>query len=410
LPAEDDDSVGGRNISGLVPREDFPLLMRRIEDRPINYLDSAATALKPTAVIDAVTAFYREMCANVNRGDHILSQEASTRFEQVRHDVARFINALTREVVFTSNTTDSMNLVAAGLKLGPGDNVVTSIIDHHSNMLPWLGRCETRFLPEAEDGRIDLAQLPGLIDGNTKLVAIGHVSNVTGAIQPVREAIQIARAKGVLVVVDAAQSVPHLPLDVVELGCDFLAFSAHKMLGPSGVGVLYVSEEAADRLATVKVGGGSPERVRTDGFTLKDMPYRLEAGTPNIEGVFGLGAAIAYLKAIGMKRVAEHDAALAAYMHELFAELPGVEMLGPADPTKKIAIASLVPTAATVTPATLGRILSDSHKIMARTGTHCAHPYFAARGKAGALRLSAYIYTSSDDLDAAALAIREVLR
>lgn len=386
------------------------MLARRIEDRPIVYLDSAATTLKPRPVIDAVLAFYRESCANIHRGDHTLSQEASAQFEQVRHDVARFLNALTSEIIFTSGTTESLNIVAGGLRLGPGDNVVASLADHHSNILPWMGRCETRFLPETADGVVDVERLAELVDDKTRLVAIGHVSNVTGAIQPVREAIRIAHARGVPVVVDAAQSVPHLPIDVVELGCDFLAFSAHKMLGPSGVGVLYVNEERAEQIATVKLGGGVPDHVRLDGFTLKDVPYRLEAGTPNIEGIFGLGAAVAYLRRIGMAKVAEHDAALSARMHALFADMPGLELLGPRDPARKLGIVSLVPTVPTLTPATLGRILSDSYKIMARTGTHCAHPFYASHGKPGALRLSSYVYTSEDDLELAARALQEILR
>lgn len=397
-------------ILSLVPVEDFPLLKRTIEDRSIIYLDSAATSLKPNAVIEAVVGFYRDVSANINRSDHTLSQEASGKFEQVRHDTARFIGALTREIVFTANTTDSMNLVANGLHLGAGDNVVTSIADHHSNILPWMGRCETRLLPATSDGVIDLDRLPALINAKTRLVALGHISNVTGAMQPVREAIAIAHAYNVPVVIDAAQSVPHVPIDVVDLGCDFLAFSAHKMLGPTGVGVLFINEERADAFAPSKLGGGIPDHVRTDGYTLKEAPYRFEAGTPNIEGVLGLGAAIAYLKKIGMARVASHDAAMALKMSELFSELPGVEMLGPKDPTKKIAIASLVPTGSTVTAATLGRILSDSYKIMARAGTHCAHPYFASIGRPGAVRLSSYLYTTDDDLEAAAKAIREIMR
>ncbi len=212
----------GRTIASLVPIDDFPLLSRRIEDRAIVYLDSAATALKPRQVIDAVVGFYRDACANVNRGDHTLSQEASARFEEVRHEVARFINALSREIVFTSNTTDSLNLIAAGLGLGAGDNVVASVADHHSNLLPWMGRCEVRLLPEGPDGIVDVDQIPRLIDRRTRLVAVGHVSNVTGAVQPVVDAIRLAHQHGVPVVVDAAQSAPHLPIDVVALGCDLL--------------------------------------------------------------------------------------------------------------------------------------------------------------------------------------------
>lgn len=394
-------------VEPLAPREDFPLLARTIEGKRIVYLDSAATTLKPRPVIDAVVEFYRNFCANVHRGDHTLSREASERLEQVRYQVARFINATSREIVFTANTTDGINLVAESLGLAPTDNVVVTILDHHSNILPWMGRCETRFLPEGPDGAVDLNKLPDLIDARTRLVAMGHVSNVTGAIQPVAEAIAIAHDRGVPVVIDAAQSAPHLPLDVLALGCDFLAFSSHKMLGPSGVGVLYVSEDAEERLSPRRLGGGTPDHVRTDGFSLRDVPYRLEPGTPNIEGILGFGAAIEYLKRIGTERIAAHDAALCRAMTRHLVDLPGVRAIG-SGAGDKIATVSLLPTDATLTATTLGHLLSDSYKIMARSGTHCAHPYFAAHGAGKALRLSTYVYTGEDDIELAASALAEI--
>jgi cysteine desulfurase/selenocysteine lyase len=396
-------------VTPLAPRADFPLLARTIEDRRIVYLDSASTTLKPQAVIDAVLRFYTHFTANIHRGNHSLSQETSEAYEQTRDAVARFLNAGAREIVFTANTTESLNLVGEGLALAPGDNVVSTMIEHHSNLLPWMQRCETRIAPVDDQGRVNVEALERLVDARTRLVAVGHVSNVTGAIAPLARIIELAHARGVPVAVDAAQSVPHLPVDVLALGCDFLAFSAHKMLGPSGVGVLYVAEAMWDRLRPLKLGGGTVDHVRTDGFDLKRVPHRFEAGTPNIEGVLGLGAAVAYLERIGMNAVARHDAQLAESLHRRLADVPGIRVLGPRDPREKIAVASIVPTGK-IDVQLLGSTLSDSFKVMARAGTHCAHPYFGSEGmREGALRLSAYLYNDEQDLAEAARALGELM-
>lgn len=395
--------------AALVPPDDFPLLSRHIEGRRVIYLDSAATSLKPRCVIEAVTRFYSEETANVHRGAHTLGQEASERFEAARHAVARLVNATSREIVFTASATEAINLVAGGLDLASGDNVVVAIGDHHSNILPWMSRCEVRFAPEDGGGRIDLDRLASLVDGRTRLVSVGHVSNVTGAIQPVADVIAIAHARGVPVMLDGAQSVPHLPVDVLALGCDLLAFSGHKLLGPSGVGVLYISQAMAERVKSSKLGGGVPDHVRTDGFALKGLPHRLEAGTPNIEGVIGLGAAVEYLEALGMERVAAHGQDLARLLHARLAPLPGLELLGPAGPERTIGIASLAVRGGNLDVTTLGHVLSDTHKVMARSGTHCAHPYFESRGLHGALRLSTHVYTSRDDVEIAAAALAGIV-
>lgn len=396
-------------LDPLAPAEDFPQLSRAHEGQRIVYLDSAATSLKPQPVIDAVLSFYRDCCGNVHRGDHLLSREASARYEEARHIVARFINATAREVAFTSNTTDGLNLVAHGLGLESDCNVVVTVLEHHSNLLPWMSRCQVRFLPTSPDGVVDLERLPALLDSRTRMLAISHASNVTGALNPVADAIRIAHEHGVPVVVDAAQSVPHHAVDVLALDCDALAFSAHKMLGPSGVGVLYIKEELAARLRPFRLGGGTPDHVRSDGFELKDAPYRFEAGTPNIEGVLGLGAAIEYLERLGMARVAEHDAALTRALHERFSDIPGLVMLGPSQPELKVSIVSLAPTSSGITVASLAHVLSDSYKVMARAGTHCAHPFFESEGIGESLRLSPYLYNGSDDLDRAARALQEIL-
>lgn len=399
-------SLRGDELAAL--REDFPLLRRVIEGRPVIYLDSAATALKPRQVLEAIARFYQHHTANIHRGDHSLSQESSDAYESARGRVARFLNATAGEIAFTSNTTDGVNLVASALRLGRGDNVVASVMEHHSNLLPWLDRCELRLLDEAPDGRFDVSQLADRIDAHTRLVALGHVSNVTGAIQPIEAAIEAAHARGVPVLIDGAQSVPHLPVDVVGLRCDFLAFSAHKMLGPSGVGVLYVAESMWDRLGTFKTGGGMVHQVKADRFSPKRYPHRFEAGTPNIEGVLGLAAAIEYLEQVGMDRVAAHDAELARLMLSLFSELPGATLLGPAEAAHRIAIASLVPPPG-IEASTVGMMLSDSFKIMARAGTHCAHPYFDAHGAAGSVRLSSYLYNTEEEIRAAHAALVDIL-
>ncbi len=392
----------------LVPRSDFPMIERRVGGRRVVYLDSAATTLKPQCVIDAVVEFYRSGTANIHRGVHTLSQEASESFEGARDRLADFIKATSREIVFTANATDSAFIVASGLGLGPESNVVGCRQDHHSNIAPWMKYGEVRLVEEDPSGRVDLQRLEDAIDDRTKLVAVSQVSNVTGVIQPVQEVIEIAHRRGALVFVDAAQSAPHLELDVEAMGCDFLAFSGHKMLGPSGVGVLFVREDVWDRLEVQKVGGGTVDEVRRNDFSLKRFPNRFEAGTPNIEGVLGLSAAVEYLQAIGMPALARHDAHLARLMRERMASVRGIRSFTPS--ADGIAIYSFAPTSPFITSEVLGTMLSDSYKVMARTGTHCAHPYFGAHSADGAVRLSSYLYTSEEEIHFAIDAVEEILR
>ena len=388
-----------------VATTDFPVTGRRLDGRRVIYLDSAATTLKPTPVIDAVLRFYRESTSNVHRGQHALGQEASEAYEAARHAVADFIGASGRGIVFTANATAAINLVADGIGLAAGDNVVTSVFEHHSNLLPWMRRTEVRLAGATPDGALDIAALERLIDARTRLVAIGHASNVTGAVHDVAAVVAVARRRSVPVLVDGAQTVPHLPTDVRALGCDYLAFSGHKMLGPSGIGVLYASEDGMARLTPTWLGGGTVDHVRRADFSLKRAPYCFEAGTPNIEGAIGLAAAVEYLTAAGMDRVAAHGAELAAIMVRELGDVPGLAVLGPGS---RLPIVSLVPTV-DVRVEALAALLSDSAAIMARAGTHCAHPYLAERGVAGTLRLSGYVYTSRDDVAAAAHALRRIM-
>lgn len=393
----------------LVAAEDFPMLSRRIGGRRLVYLDSAATSLKPQAVIDAILDFYQHSTANIHRGVHTLSQEASEAYESARDRVARFINAAAREIVFTSNATEAIYLVAEGLGLCPSDNVVTSILDHHSNILPWMKRCQLKFLPESDNGTIDLNRLEELIDESTRLVTLPYASNATGAIHSIAEAVGIAHRHSVPILIDGSQSVPHLPTDVQALDCDFLAFSGHKMLGPSGIGGLFVREAMWERMSVAKLGGGTVDYVHQERFTLKRFPHCFEAGTPNIEGALGLAAAIGYLEGLGMPEVAAYEAHLARVMNERFACIPGLTLLGPRAPTHKLAILSFAPSTPIIDCEMLGTMLSDSYKIMVRTGTHCAHPYFEAHGLLGSVRLSAYVYTTEADIHLAADATQELL-
>jgi cysteine desulfurase/selenocysteine lyase len=398
------------SIQALAPRSDFPLLEREIEGKRVVYLDSAATSLKPRRVIDEVSWFYTEGTANIHRGVHTLSRNASERFENAREDVARFIGATAREVVFTSNCTESINLVAAALKLGAGDKVIVSVIDHHSNILPWMSRCEVAFLPEAKDGVTDVARLESMIDDRTRLIALGHVSNVTGGINDVAKAVSIAKKRNIPVLIDGAQSVAHFPVDVRALGIDFLAFSAHKMLGPSGIGALYIAEEMWDRMGSLKLGGGTVDYVRTDGFNLKRIPHRFEAGTPNIEGVLGFAAAVRYLDDLGMEKVKAHDEELGQLLMDRFQRIKNLRILGPTDPKKKIAILPFLPDSPLIDFEQLGMMLSDSFKVMARTGTHCCHPYFDSHRLIGCVRFSTHVYTSEEDVLFAADRTEELVK
>ncbi|MBI1947873.1 MAG: cysteine desulfurase [Deltaproteobacteria bacterium] len=398
-------------MTAAVDRADFPLLHpvtgRVIEGRPVIYLDSAATSLKPRAVLDAVAGYDTRYTANVHRAKHTLSEEASQAFQDGRGQVAALIKARPRDLVFTSGTTAAINLVALGLGFPPGSNVVGTVQDHHSNLLPWYQRAEVRLCPVDESGTVDVDRLLSLVDGNTRIVAIGHASNATGAVQPIR-AIADALAGKAPLLVDGAQSVPHLPIDVAALGCDFLAFSAHKMLGPTGIGALWGKAERLEALGTPLVGGGMVDVVTATGFTTKSLPYRLEPGTPHIEGAIGFGAAAAYLMACGMDRVAAHDALLAERLVHGLAGIPGTRLLGPPPGEGRLALASLV-IDRKVAADHVAMILSDTYKVMARSGHHCCHPYFDAVHASGALRLSAYLYNTVDEVDTAVAAVREIL-
>ncbi|WP_437953818.1 cysteine desulfurase [Sorangium sp. So ce296] len=380
-------------------RADFPLLERTLDGRPLVYLDSAATALKPRAVLAAEEAYATQMTANVHRGKHALSEEASVAYESARKRIARFFNADPECLVFVKNTTEAINLVAVGLCLSSDDVVLNAGGEHHANLVPWMRRARVELVPGDPCEPVSLdAAMAAIARHRPKVLAIGHASNITGVIQPARALCEMARAHGVITVVDAAQSAPHLPIDVEEMGCDFLALSAHKMLGPTGVGALVGRREVLEALEPLCVGGGVVERVTATGYTLKKIPYRFEAGTPPISAALGFAAAVSYLDELGFDDIVEHERRLAAALSQSLCEIPGVEVLM-ARREPRLAIAAIAPRSALVGPDALARLLSDGHQIMVRSGFHCAHPLFDRLGlEHGALRASAYVYNTVEEV------------
>ncbi|MBK7862002.1 MAG: cysteine desulfurase [Archangiaceae bacterium] len=387
-------------------RPDFPQLARRFEAGPLVYLDSAATTLKPQAVLDAVVGYYSGYSANVHRGKHRLSEEASEAFDRARADIAAFINADPDEVVLVRNTTEALNLLADTLPVSAERRALVATSEHHSNLVPWQRRGALQLLEVDEEGLLARQTVQQAAEG-AAVLSVAHVSNVTGAVQPLAELLEVARAAGLITVVDAAQSVAHLPIDVRALDCDFLAFSGHKVLGPTGIGVLYGKRERLAALRPAQVGGGTVLTVTATGHTLKEVPYRLEAGTPHIAGAIGLAAALRYLRDVGFEAVAQHDALLARTLTAELADLPGARLLGPK--AGRAPIASIALTSPGVSADHLAMVLSDTHAIMTRSGTHCAHPYFQSLGLPGTLRASAALYNSTADVHAFAAQLRSLL-
>jgi cysteine desulfurase/selenocysteine lyase len=396
----------------LQVRDDFPLLRRKIDGVGIAYLDSAATALKPTSVLAAETAYLTEYTANVHRGHSALGDEASFAYEAARRKIAAFIGAQPATVVFTPNTSYGIAAIAAGLGLSPHDKVLCSSNSHHATMLPWLRRHQVAFLDGDPLLPIDPDHVQRMLkELRPKVVSIGWASNVTGVINPVAQICRLAREYGALSVVDAAQAAPHLPIDVESVGCDFLTFSAHKMLGPTGIGVMHGRRELLERLEPLVVSGGSVDRVLRDGYTLKRSPQRFEPGTPHISGAIGFGAAVEYLERLGFEAIQQHEHRLRTAMSEFFSDLPGVRVLSAPSGSPGLAIASVVPTEVDIHSDALCQILSESYKVMTRSGFHCAHPLFDGQGfQRGAVRLSAYIYNTVEEVRRAGDALRTTLR
>jgi cysteine desulfurase/selenocysteine lyase len=384
-------------------RVDFPALAQKINGEPLVYLDSAASAQQPESVIDAVAEYHRHNHANVHRGVHTLSHRATEAYEGARDAIAAFINARSRrEIVFTSGTTESINLVAQsfcrpGLK--PGDRILLSQLEHHSNIVPWQLLCDQTgakllVVPIDERGELDLVTFNRQIESGVKILAIAHVSNALGTVLPVSELIRRARQHGVPVLLDGAQAVPHMPVDVQALDCDFYAFSGHKMCGPTGIGILYAREQHLERMPPYQGGGDMILEVRFEGTTYNALPYKFEAGTPNISGAIGLGAAVRYLAEIGMERIAAHEGKLLRYMTERLSEVPGIRLIGTA--AHKASVQSFLLD--DIHPHDLGTIV-DHQGVAIRTGHHCAMPVMDFFRVPGTARASLALYNNRDDVD-----------
>ncbi|OGO52933.1 MAG: cysteine desulfurase [Chloroflexi bacterium RBG_16_68_14] len=387
-------------------RADFPILRREGHGRPLVYLDNAATSQKPEVVIDALVEYYTTYNANIHRGIHALAEEATARYEETRQKVADFIGAPGPEcIVFTRNTTESINLVANawGRKnLGPGDEIVLSVMEHHSNLVPWqfIARATGARLRHVDidgEGRLLWDDVERLIGERTKLVAITQMSNVLGTINPVRQIADLAHQRGALVLVDAAQSVPHLPVDVQDLDCDFLAFSAHKMLGPTGVGVLYARRELLEAMDPFLGGGEMIRRVRLEEATWNDVPWKFEAGTPNIAGVCAFSAALGYLQELGMEQVRAHDLYLAREALRRLSQISGVTVYGPKDPEARGGVVAF--NVEDIHPHDVGTVL-DGHGVAIRAGHHCCQPLMGRLDVVATARASFYVYNTVEELDA----------
>jgi len=394
-------------------REDFPILQRSVHGKPLTYLDNAATSQKPRAVIDAITRYYEQENANIHRGVHHLSEVATAAYEAARENVRAFLNApATREIVFVRSTTEAINLVAASFgrsRVESGDEVLITTLEHHSNIVPWQMLCKERgahlrVAPIDDRGVIDLEVFARLLSPRTKLVAVAHVSNALGTVNPVRDIVERAHARGVPVLVDGAQAVPHQAVDVRALGCDFYAFSAHKMFGPTGTGVLWGRAELLEAMPPWQGGGDMIASVTFEKTVYNVLPYKFEAGTPHIAGVIGLGAAIDYLNGVGMDRIAAWEHALLVRGTELLRGVPGVRLIGTAP--QKAGVLSFVLEG--VHAHDVGTIL-DQEGIAIRTGHHCAQPVMDRFGVPATARASLAFYNTFEELDALASGLRKVI-
>lgn len=396
-------------------RKDFPILTRQVNGKPLVYLDSAATSQKPEIVLKAMDDFQRQHNANVHRGIYQLSEEATALYEGSRERIAKFINAKnSAEIIFTRNATEAINLVAlswARQNLKKGDEVVSTEMEHHSNIVPWQILAKERgiilkYLPALPNaGTLDMFALDGLLSSKIKLVCIGHMSNLLGTVNSVKEIVTKAHTVGAKVLVDGCQSVPHLPVDVQKLGCDFFAFSGHKMLGPSGIGVLWAKQEILGKTEPIFGGGDMIKEVTTAGATWNEIPWKFEAGTPNVVGTVGLGAAVDYLMEVGMKNVWQHEQDMAAYVLPKLAAISGIHLFGMSEPSvNRGAIFSIWIDG--MHPHDIASIF-DEQGIAIRAGHMCSQPMLARLGKPAAARASFYLYNTKAEADAFLNAIED---
>ncbi len=398
-------------------REDFPILREQVYNRPLVYLDNAATSQKPQAVLDALVEAYTRWNANIHRGVHHLSQVATQHHEEARQAVADFLGAKSaKEIVFTKGTTDAINMLAFSFGeafVREGDEIVVSQLEHHSNIVPWQMLCERkkatlRVIPLREDLSLDIEQINTLLNEHTRLVSVAQVSNVLGTVNPVEKIVQLAHAMGIPVCIDGAQSAPHLPVNVQALGCDFFVCSAHKMYGPTGLGVLYGKEEWLDRLPPAEGGGEMIEHVRFEHTTYNVLPYKFEAGTPDFIGSYAFAVALQYMSHIGMETIAEHEKQLTCYAEEQLRQLEGVRVY--ADGLEKAGVVSfnVYNGDKLVHPFDVGTLL-DRQGVAVRTGHHCAEPLVDYLGIPGTVRASFGLYNEQEDVDRLIAALRKAI-
>ena len=393
-------------------RDDFPILSRTVYDRPLVYLDNAATTQKPLCVLDAMRDEYLNVNANVHRGVHYLSQQATDLHEAARETVRRFINApKTEEIIFTRGTTESINLVVSSFCeefMGEGDEVIVSVMEHHSNIVPWQLQAAKRgialkVIPIDDSGNLLMDEYEKLFSDRTKIVSVAHVSNTLGTVNPVKDIVRIAHEHGVPVMVDGAQSTPHFKVDVQDLDCDFFAFSGHKIYGPTGVGVLYGKEEWLDRLPPYQGGGEMIESVSFERTVFERLPFKFEAGTPDYVATHGLATALNYVSALGMDNIAAHERELTTYCMEQMQTIPGIRLFG-TTPDKDAVVSFLV---GDIHHLDMGTLL-DRLGIAVRTGHHCAQPVMDRLGVQGVVRASFSLYNTKEEIDALVSGVKRV--
>lgn len=386
-------------------RKLFPILDQEVNGKPLVYLDSSATSQKPVQVIETLDRYYREYNSNVHRGVHTLGTKATDAYEGAREKVRKFINAKSiQEVIFTRGTTTSLNTVAASYgaaNLKEGDEIVITYMEHHSNIIPWQQvakrtGAQLKYIPLQEDGTISLDDVRTTITPNTKIVSVMQVSNVLGVINPVKEIAKIAHDNGAIMVVDGAQSAPHMKIDVQDLDCDFLAFSGHKMCGPTGIGVLYGKKHLLEKMEPVEFGGEMIDFVELYESTWKELPWKFEGGTPIIAGAIGLGAAIDFLNEVGLDNIVEHEHKLAAYALEKMSTVEGITIYGPHDPAKRAGLVTF--NLSDVHPHDVATVL-DAEGIAVRAGHHCAQPLMRWLKASATARASFYLYNTEEDID-----------
>ncbi len=394
-------------------REAFPILHQQVNGKPLVYFDNAATSQKPERVIKKITAYYEGYNANIHRGIHTLAEKATRAYEDTREAAQKFLNATSSaEIIFTRGVTESINLVASSYGrafINEGDEIIISALEHHSNIVPWQMLCEERnaklkVIPVSDSGEIDLDAYKSLLTGKTKIVAVNHASNSLGTINPVKEIIRLAHEKGAVVLIDGAQAAAHLPIDVSDLDADFYCLSSHKMYGPTGVGVLYGKKEWLEKMPPYMGGGEMIKEVTFEKTTYNDLPYKFEAGTPNIGDVIAFGEAIAYVNELGKDNIAQHEHELLRYATEKIKSIPGVRIIGTAD--KKVSVLSFVIEG--IHPFDIGQML-DTRGIAVRTGHHCTQPLMERFGIEGTVRASFAVYNTKEEIDSLAEGIQRIV-